>query len=377
MKVNSCCSSSGCDTPQNLPESIYHDDQSNYPWVAGLIDSPAGKLRKIKTRLELQDALGAVRVRLGIRRNNYRVSPGLYAVGCPGAEASVLVTANYKLTFDALRKELAHQNLWILVLDTKGINVWCAAGKGTFGTEELIQRINQVQLSKIVSHKTLILPQLGAPGVASHQVTKSTGFKIIYGPVKAVDIPLFLYNNFIATKAMRTVQFPLKDRFKVIPIEFNRGFKLMPGVLALLFLFNLINPGEIRIEEAFYQSLYNFIPFLIAFILGTFGIAVLLPYLPFRSFALKGMLLGVLWAGIVIKYNNAFYFSNNILVTTAITLFLTSITSFWGLNFTGSTTYTSLSGVQKETLYAIPAILAASVLGVILLIIDKIMLFKG
>ena len=80
------------------------------------------------------------------------------------------MTANYKLSFDAIRKNLSGQNGWILVLDTKGINVWCAAGKGTFGTNELVKRIRLVSLEKIVNHKRLILPQLGAAGVAAHKV---------------------------------------------------------------------------------------------------------------------------------------------------------------------------------------------------------------
>ena len=114
--------------------------------------------------------MGAVMVRWGINRDNYRVNPGLYAVGTPGQESDVFVTANYKLSFDALRKNLAGVNGWILVLDTKGVNVWCAAGKGTFGTKELVNRIKLVLLEKVVNHKRLILPQLGATGVAAHNV---------------------------------------------------------------------------------------------------------------------------------------------------------------------------------------------------------------
>ena len=68
---------------------------------------------------------------------NYKVDPGLYALGAPDADSPVLVSANFKMSFDLLREALPGRNAWILVLDTDGINVWCAAGKGTFGTEEL------------------------------------------------------------------------------------------------------------------------------------------------------------------------------------------------------------------------------------------------
>lgn len=116
------------------------------------------------TQLTYKDILGAWKVRWGINRMNYKVEPGLYSVGKPDQNSPVLVSANYKLSFDMLRKELKGIDAWILVLDTKGVNVWCAAGKGTFGTQELLNRIAIVQLAKVVSHKSLILPQLGAPG---------------------------------------------------------------------------------------------------------------------------------------------------------------------------------------------------------------------
>ena len=72
---------------------------------------------------------------------HYLVPPGLYAVGEPTAGSPVVVTGNYKMTYDAVRRTLAGRDNWVLVLETYGINVWCAAGKGTFGTEEIVRRV--------------------------------------------------------------------------------------------------------------------------------------------------------------------------------------------------------------------------------------------
>ena len=135
----------------------------------------------VSTMLNSADFMGAVMVRWGINRDNYLVSPGLYAVGSPGPTSDVFVTANYKLSFDTLRKNLSGVNGWILVLDTRGVNVWCAAGKGTFGTKELVNRIKLVSLDKIVNHKRIILPQLGATGVAAHIVKEESGLMFIMG----------------------------------------------------------------------------------------------------------------------------------------------------------------------------------------------------
>jgi len=151
---------------------------------------------RISTDISLADYLGAVMVRWGINRNNYRVNPGLYSAGSPGAESDVFVTANYKLSFDTLRKNLAGINCWVLVLDTKGINVWCAAGKGTFGTEELVRRIHNVALDKFVNHKRIILPQLGAAGIAAissflaMNFTGSSTFTSLSGVKKEMKISL-------------------------------------------------------------------------------------------------------------------------------------------------------------------------------------------
>src|SRR4030042_5350466 len=97
------------------------------------IQTRAGLIRQVTTRLHFRDKLGAVKVRWLIGRNNYKVDPGLYATGSPDETSDVFVSANYKLSFDHLRKNLDGINAWILVLDTKGVNVWCAAGKGTVG----------------------------------------------------------------------------------------------------------------------------------------------------------------------------------------------------------------------------------------------------
>ena len=124
----------------------------------------------MSAELTAKDRWGTFKVRWGVGRMNYKVDPGLYALGEPDADSPVLVTANYKLSFDALRSALPGRNFWILVVDTDGINVWCAAGKGTFSTEELVSRIESSGLAQLVSHRRLIVPQLAAPGVAAHRV---------------------------------------------------------------------------------------------------------------------------------------------------------------------------------------------------------------
>ncbi len=156
---------------------------------------------------------------------HYTVDPGLYAVGTPGPHSPVLVTANYKMSFDCVRSVLTGRSAWILVLDTQGINVWCAAGKGTFGTQELVERIRVSGLAEATQQRTLILPQLAAPGVAAHTVKRQSGFRVVYGPIRAEDIPAFMDSGLKATPEMRQKTFTIGERAVLIPVELVGALK--------------------------------------------------------------------------------------------------------------------------------------------------------
>jgi CO dehydrogenase/acetyl-CoA synthase gamma subunit (corrinoid Fe-S protein) len=90
-----------------------------------------------------------------------------------------------------------------MVIDTRGVNVWCSAGKGTFCADEVVRRIEVVRLPEVVSDRRLILPQLSAAGVAAHEVRKRSGFHVVFGPVRAEDLPAFLADGMRATPEMR------------------------------------------------------------------------------------------------------------------------------------------------------------------------------
>ena len=139
------------------------------------------------------------------------------------------------MSFDRLREALAARDAWILVLDTNGINVWCAAGKGTFGTEELVRRIESSNLAQIVVHRELILPQLSGPGVSAHLVKKRSGFKTIYGPIASGDLPRFLDAGCEATPDMRKKSFSMRERTVLIPIELVGTLKWSLFILPCLF----------------------------------------------------------------------------------------------------------------------------------------------
>jgi len=329
--------------------------------VDGFVDTPVGPVPHIHTVLSKRDIIDTIAVRFGWHRYAYRVTPGLYAVGTPTPDSPVIVTANYKLTFDVVRKELRHQNLWLLVADTRGINVWCAAGKGLFSTEEIVLSVRESRLAEVVDHRELILPQLGATGVAAHKVSKQSAFKVSYGPVQARDLPEFMEAGNVATQSMRTATFTLRERTELIPVELMLLGKPLAIFIAVAFLLSGIGPDFLSLNNALIRSLVAGTTTIAAIITGAMLVPILLPYLPWRAFAPKGALLGFV-AGIMC----ATWADTGIGEGLALVLWSIAIASYLAMNFTGSTPYTSPSGVEKEMRYWLPIQLGAAVVAVII-----------
>ncbi len=313
-------------------------------------------IRALSTAITWRDVLGGWGVRWGFRRMRYLIPPGLYWIGQPDANSPVLVTANYKLTVDTVRRSLTGLNVWLLVLDTKGVNVWCAAGKGTFGTEELVRRIQAASLAGIVQHRKLVLPQLGAVGVAAHEVKRATGFAVHYGPVRASDIPAYLTAGMRATPVMRRVTFHWKDRLTVAPMEIVGAFKPTLVILAVLALLDLVLHHRVTPHLAIDMT-----PFLAAILTGGLLTPLLLPWLPSRIFALKGAAAGLLLAAALLLF-----LPMGIVEGAGIALLVLAITAYMAMAFTGATTFTTLAGVRLEVRWALPFILISAGAGVIL-----------
>lgn len=333
--------------------------------VISLVAHNGREIPRAPTELDWADRFGGWKVRWAIGRMGYTVEPGLYAVGEPTADSPVFVTANYKMSFDRLRSALTGRDGWILVLDTKGINVWCAAGKGTFGTEELVGRIEDVGLSEIVAHKKLIVPQLGATGISAHAVRRQSGFQVVYGPVRATDLPAFLDAGMKATEQMRRVTFPLADRIVLIPVEVvGWGKHILCAAVCFLVLAGLSREGysgKLVASDGVRSVLILLASYVAAGILGP----ALLPWLPGRAFSVKGMWIG-LAASIVLGLQSWGWWNswNGRLDVLAWFLIMPAVASFVVMNFTGASTYTSLSGVKREMRIAVPIQLACAVAGV-------------
>lgn len=285
-------------------------------------------------------------------------------MGNPGPDSPVFVTSNYTLSFDALRTSIKGIDGYILVLDTKGINVWCAAGKGTFGTSEVIKRVQESELAQVVSHRRLILPQLGAPGVSAHEVQKLTGFKVDYGPVRAADLPRYLTKG--PDVEMRKVTFPLRDRIVLIPVEIVQSFIIMAVAALVLFLIGGLIPAMMAISVV---------------LAGAVLFPILMPWLPTRDFSSKGIVLGLIIAlpfmalTILNRGSDPYWITGLFVVADA--LLLAPGVGYLALNFTGSSTFASRTGVKREIFRYIPIMVAMFIVGGVLFAVAAMSSYAG
>ncbi len=358
QKASCCCGpvvAEPCAAPPDIDE----------PWIDGTVDTPVGGIPRVPATLTRADRFSTWKVRCGIGRMHYTVPPGLYAVGKPTTESHVFVSANFKLSFDHLRSKLGGIDAWILVLDTRGINVWCAAGKGTFGTDEIVKRVEVARLAEIVSHRRLVVPQLGAPGVAGHEVTRRCRFHVAYGPVRAEDLPAFLDADMKATPEMRRVRFPIRDRIVLVPVELVMGAKLAAIIAVCFLLLGGLGTDIYSVDTAISVGLRSAALFLGTFVTAVVLTPALLPWLPGRPFAIKGVWIGVIIVAAVVGHVWAHGpFDNSRLGTAAWLLMIPAVASFVAMNFTGASTYTSLSGVRREMRVAVPIQAACAAIGV-------------
>ena len=338
----------------------YRYDPAEY--VTGTVETPVGAVPRVSRDITTGDRVGAWRVRWGLGRDDYRVKPGLYALGSPDAGAPVLVTANYKLTFDRLRSSLDTLDAWLLVADTLGINVWCAAGKGTFCADEIARVVLQTRLAEIVDHRRLVLPQLSAPGVAAHKVREACGFRAIFGPVRATDLPDFLAAGMRASPQMRAVTFGARERAVLAPMELSvawdrRAMLAYAGILAVA----AVGRDGVSLSRGLRRGAPIIGAAWLALVAGGGATPLALPWLPGRAFALKGAVAGgVAAAGAAAAFRRRL----SPAATIALLAGVPAVSSYAAMNFTGSSPITSPSGVELEMRRALPLQAAAAAVAV-------------
>jgi len=176
-----------------------------------------------------------------------RVPPGLYALGTPGEDSPAVLTASYRFTFDLLRRGLAGVGCWVLVLDTRGLDVASAAAGGRFSTDEVVTGILASRLERVVRHRRIVLPGLAAPGVDASEVRARTGFESIAGP-RGLDGLADLLEGRPRVEAR--VTFTAWDAVALVPSEVGRSLRSYPAFAFASILFAGLGPGGVSLGRA-------------------------------------------------------------------------------------------------------------------------------
>ena len=223
--------------------------------------------------------------------------------------------------------------------------------EGTFSADEISLQVKRANLDKIVSHRQLILPQFAAAGVASHELKSKCGFKGIYGPIRAQDLPEYLTCNNQADERMRSVSFRFGERVVLTPVELLLTWKIILVITVIAFVISGIGPGVYSLEPLWTRGTIAIGATLTALMAGVIVTPILLPWVPGRQFWFKGALVGSL---IGFAYLFQFMSDAHIIEQIGILLWITAASSYLAMNFTGATPYTSLSGVESEMRKGLP-----------------------
>jgi|Deesub1362A_J573_1020465.scaffolds.fasta_scaffold00054_91 ferredoxin len=140
---------------------------------------------------------------------------GLIKIGNPDRTSPVFLTCNYHLTVERVKRALRGMDCYLLVANSRGINVWCASTGGHLTNHDVISVLKTSGIEDLVDHRNVILPQLAATGVESKVIKEKTGWNVIWGPVYSEDIPAFIENKLKKTPEMREVKFPLLQRIEM------------------------------------------------------------------------------------------------------------------------------------------------------------------
>jgi cyclopropane fatty-acyl-phospholipid synthase-like methyltransferase len=233
------------------------------------------------------------------------IVPGLYRAGSPSEDSPVVVTANYELTYYTVMRALNKDNVdaWVLVCDTNGINVWCAARGIHFHTKDVVEMVHLTHLDQVVNHREIILPQLAAAGMDPREIRQRTGFRARYGPVRIQDLSKWLELEKPKPKPreMATVTFNLRERMEqtvahipfLVAVLLGRPLAILLGSIFLIDVvtFLLLQSIWAQVFSISFSIVLLVIQLFTALFGNAFVLGLLFPILPSKgnSFFRRGL----------------------------------------------------------------------------------------
>jgi acetyl-CoA decarbonylase/synthase complex subunit gamma len=166
---------------------------------------------------------------------------------------------------------------------------------------------------------------------------------------------------------MRRKTFTPLERAVLVPGEFVGAMKFGLFILPIFFFLGGLGGSADYWMNAWNHGLFAVQALIAAILVGTVLTPILLPFLPGRAFSLKGFFLGIIAAFILIMIRaDDFATMTGLLETLAWLFMIPAVAAYLAMDFTGCSTYTSLSGVKKEMRFALPLEIAAGSVGLAL-----------
>ncbi len=276
-------------------------------------------------------------------KRTYAVEPGLYYTGDKyDTDTLLLVTANYHMTVFLVVRRLRRRNVRLLVVDTDSINVWCAAGKGTFCNDAIFAQLNRYEqhLPKDDGRLKLILPKLCLSGV-NLPALREAGCDAIIGPVYGKDLPAYLSTEPCKDRDTDRVLFGLQSRLFTMPPGLLQTLKYSVTLLLALWV----------VQQIWYFALP---------VAGVLGLTVVLviaypvcfPYLPGKWFAVKGLSLAIVVSGALCVLAAGGLVSRGNLITAV--LFTLASGMYFGQSYSGNSAVSNVTSLRKETARLLP-----------------------
>lgn len=298
------------------------------------------------------------------------IKPGLYVVGNPTKDSKLLVTANYYWTVNDVYNSLIKQKFdcYLLIIDSNGINVWCAAGGGHFTHTQIIDALRLFDVEEFINHKNLVLPQLAATGVDQKELKKFE-WKPKFGTTYIEDVSSIKEENSDRKLSdLRKIKFDLRFRTQMgLQHTFFVLLVLFLPLICLTWILSLF--GDSGFSFMFNASFQLTI---IAIIISMI-FALIYPAFNFiNSFLWKGIVVGILVDILLLYYlsvyNNSLNFATSLFWLSLVFL----ICIFICIDFAGHTPYSNHLAVESDLVFlSIPAIILI-ITAIIAISLDKV-----
>ncbi len=273
----------------------------------------------------------------------YAVEPGLYYTGASyDPDAPLLVTSNYHLTVFLVVRRIRAFKARLLVVNTDGINVWCAAGKGQFSKAQIHEQLARYDREVLTQSDrlTLVLPKLCFSGV-DRQALKKEKIRPVVGPIYAKDLPAYLSKPGLKNCNDDRVVFGLRSRL----------FTWLPGFLQAL-RYSLVLALTLWALDPLFGIAVPVLPIVTLMAVLATAYPIVFPWLPGKRFAVKGLwLAAAIVAGLGVL--GALGRISPMGMVTA-TLFTFATALFFAQLYTGNSAVSNYTRVRQEIARFLP-----------------------